>query len=269
MEAKIYNQSGKETGKIKLSEKVFGLTWNADLVHQVVTSMLGNKRTPIAHTKDRSEVSGTGKKPWRQKGTGRARHGSRRSPIWRTGGVAHGPRNEKDYSRKINKKMRTKALFIVLSRKFKDGEIIFVDSLEFTAPKTVEARNVLESLSKIKGYEQVLKKRKNSLLLATDVKDINTEKSFSNFGNVAVGEARNLNPVDLLNYKFLLIENPEKFVEFLELKGKSKKIKESTKSPPKADQPQAEKVKSKKANVVKTKEAKSSKLAVSAKGGKK
>lgn len=225
-EAIVYNQTGKEIGKVKLPETVFNLSWNADLVHQVVTSIMGNKRTPVAHAKDRSEVSGTGKKPWRQKGTGRARHGSRRSPIWRTGGVAHGPRKEKNYSRKINKKMRAKALYIVLSRKFKDGEIIFVDNLDFVTPKTMEAKNILESLSKIKGYEGILKKRKNSLILATDTKDVNTEKSFSNFGNVAVGEARNLNPADILNYKFLLIENPEKIIGFLESRLNTKEKKE-------------------------------------------
>ena len=118
MNAKVYNQSGKEAGEIKLPEAVFGLPWNVSaerLVHQVTVSMMGNQRIPIAHTKTRGEVSGSGIKPWRQKGTGRARHGSRRSPIWVGGGVSGGPRNDKNFSRKINKKMKTKALFTVLS----------------------------------------------------------------------------------------------------------------------------------------------------------
>jgi large subunit ribosomal protein L4 len=216
MESTIYNQDGKKTGMIKLPETVFALSWNADLVHQVVTSMLGNKRTPVAHVKERDEVSGTGKKPWRQKGTGRARHGSRRSPIWRTGGVAHGPRNDKDYSRKINKKMRAKALYVVLSQKLKDGELIFVDDLKFDVPKTTGAKKVMESFSKIDSFKEIGTKKKNTMLLATDGKDTNIEKSFGNIGNVAVGEARNLNPVDILKYKFLLIENPEKTIKFLE-----------------------------------------------------
>src|SRR5436853_6808436 len=128
METKIYNIEGKETGKITLPENIFGLPWNADLVHLVVVGMHANARTNVAHTKDRGEVRGGGKKPWRQKGTGRARHGSIRSPIWRGGGVTHGPRNEKNYARAIPKKIRAKALFMALSRKLKDGEIIFVDS---------------------------------------------------------------------------------------------------------------------------------------------
>lgn len=231
MDSKIYNQSGKEVGNIKLPESVFGLSWNSDLVHQVVNSMLGNKRVTIAHAKDRSEVSGANKKPWKQKGTGRARHGSRRSPIWRSGGAAHGPRKEKDYSKKINKKMRAKALFTVISRKFKDGEVIFVDDLKFDVPKTADAKKALQALSKIKGYESLATKRKNALLLATDGKDANTEKSFSNFGSVSVGESRNLNPADLLNYKFLLIENPEKTIKFLEsrLSSNRKDVKEVVK----------------------------------------
>lgn len=116
MDAKIYNQKGKESGTLTLDEKVFGLSWNADLVHQVITSMMSNARTPIAHTKTRGEVRGGGKKPWRQKGTGRARHGSTRSPIWVGGGVAHGPRNDKNYARKVNKKMKAKALYTILSQ---------------------------------------------------------------------------------------------------------------------------------------------------------
>ena len=104
LETEVYNQKGKAVGKLSLPDEIFGLKWNADLVHQVVVAMQANARIPVAHTKTRGEVSGTGKKPWRQKGTGRARHGSKRSPIWVGGGVAHGPRNEKDYKQKINKR---------------------------------------------------------------------------------------------------------------------------------------------------------------------
>ncbi len=208
METKIYNQKGKETGKIHLPEEIFGLSWNADLVHEVVTSLLSSARTPVAHTKTRSEVSGTGKKPWQQKGTGRARHGSRRSPIWVGGGVAHGPRNDKNYDRKINRKVKAKALATVLSAKYKDGEIIFVDSLSFDAPKTKDAKEVLSNLSKA-GFEKLLTKKKNSAVVALGTKNRNTEKSFSNMKNVSVTEARNLTVLDILSSKYLVIENAE------------------------------------------------------------
>lgn len=205
MDAKVYNTSGKETGKVQLPEDVFGVKWNADLVHQVVTAMQANARNPIAHTKFRSEVSGTGKKPWKQKGTGSARHGSRRSPIWRKGGVAHGPRSERDYTQKINKKMRTKALYIVLSKKFKDGEILFVDTLPFAAPKTKEAKTTLAGLATVGGFEKIATKRANAAFIATVGANDAAAKSFRNFGNVAVDDVRNLNPVSALKYKYLVL----------------------------------------------------------------
>src|SRR3989344_1678996 len=121
METNIYNQEGKEVGKVSLPTAVFGVKWNPDLVHQAVVAMEANARTPVAHTKSRADVRGGGRKPWKQKGTGRARHGSTRSPIWVGGGVAHGPTNEKIFAKKINKKMRTKALYTVLSQKLRDN----------------------------------------------------------------------------------------------------------------------------------------------------
>ena len=139
MDTKIYSQDGKESGSIALPESVFGVAWNDDLMHEVVVAMRGNARQGTAHTKDRGEVRGGGKKPWRQKGTGRARHGSRRSPLWSGGGTTFGPRTEKDYSRKVNKNARSKALAITLSKKLADGEMIFVDALSFEAPKTAAA----------------------------------------------------------------------------------------------------------------------------------
>lgn len=216
MQAPLYNTQGKETGKVDLPESIFGLPWNNDLVHQVVTAMQANARNPIAHTKDRSEVSGTGKKPWRQKGTGNARHGSRRSPIWRTGGVAHGPRNERDYSQKINKKMRTKALYTVLSKKLKDGEVLFVDELAFDAPKTKDAKGVLTTLASVDGFDMLTKKRKNAALIALPVRAEATEKSFANIGSVLVESVRNLNPVEALRYKYLVVVGAQDALGILE-----------------------------------------------------
>ena len=218
MEATIYNAKGASAGKLNLSEKAFGLSWNADLVHQVMVSMMSNARQPIAHTKTRGEVRGGGKKPWRQKGTGRARHGSTRSPLWVGGGIAHGPRNDKNYARKVNKTMKAKAFFTVLSKKWSDGEVIFVDSLSFAAPKTAEAKSVLVNLSKTKGFETLSTKRKNAAFIALGSKDMNTEKSFRNIGSVVVDEARNLNMLDLLNSKFVVIENPAESIKVLEAK---------------------------------------------------
>ena len=208
MEATIYNQTAKEVGKIQLPEAVFGLKWNADLVHQVVVSMESSARTPVAHTKNRGEVSGGGKKPWKQKGTGRARHGSTRSPIWVGGGVTHGPRNEKDYTRKVNKKMKAKALYTILSAKFKKGQILFVDSINFKEPKTKDAKGTLASFSKIGGFTDILSKKKNSAWIALSKDSVTTKKSFGNFNNVEVDEIRNINPVDLMKYKYIVIENP-------------------------------------------------------------
>lgn len=209
MEANLYNQKAEEAGKIKLSDTVFGLPWNSDLVHQVVVAMTANKRTPVAHTKTRGEVSGGGRKPWRQKGLGKARHGSIRSPIWVGGGVAHGPRKDKDYSVKINIKAKKKAFFTVLSQKLRDNEILFLDKMDLFKPKTKEAVEIVNSLSKIGGFEKMAGKKKNKAILALDKKEPNVSKSFRNIPGMEIYQARNLNILDILKYKYLVIANPE------------------------------------------------------------
>lgn len=216
--AKVYNQKGEEAGDIALPESIFGLKWNADLVHQVVVSMMSTARDNVAHTKDRGEVSGGGKKPWNQKGTGRARHGSSRSPIWVGGGVAHGPRNDKNYDRKVNRKMKTKAIFTILSKKFKEGEVLFVDSLNLSAPKTKDAKEILMALGTIKGFEKLSTKRKNAAYVGIPAKNSAVEKSFQNIGSLKVDEFRNVNPVDLMNTKFVVISEPAKAFAFLQSK---------------------------------------------------
>jgi large subunit ribosomal protein L4 len=218
MEATIYNKDGKAAGKVKLSAETFGLQWNADLVHQVMHSMQSTARQPIAHTKTRGEVRGGGKKPWRQKGTGRARHGSTRSPLLVGGGVAHGPRKDKNYDRKINKAVKAKAFLTVLSKKWKDGEVLFVDSLSFSAPKTKDAKTALVALSKAKGFEKLSTKRANAAFIALAKKDVNVEKSFRNIGSVVVDEMRNVNLLDLLQNTFIVIENPTESLKVVEAK---------------------------------------------------
>ena len=159
METQVYNQTGKSVGTVSLPESIFGVPWNADLVHQVVLGMQANARTPIAHTKTRGEVRGGGRKPWKQKGTGRARHGSTRSPIWVGGGVAHGPRNDKSYAQKINKKMKAKALYTVLSEKLRKGEVLFLEEISLPKMKTKDAVAIVNSLAKIKALREWLARK--------------------------------------------------------------------------------------------------------------
>jgi large subunit ribosomal protein L4 len=208
LEATIWNGKGEKAGSVSLPAELFNVAWNSDLVHQVVVGMQANARPTTAHTKFRGEVSGGGKKPWKQKGTGRARHGSTRSPIWRGGGVTHGPRAEKDYTVKINRKMRAAALATVLSRKHRDGQVIFVDSFAFATPKTADAMLMIKAIAKGAGVSELATKRKNAAVLAFAKKDATSEKSYRNIGSFTLEEVRNLNPVDLVNKKFLVIENP-------------------------------------------------------------
>jgi large subunit ribosomal protein L4 len=215
IETEIFNQKGKSVGKLELPSSVFDLVWNGDLVHQVVTAMQANARTPVAHTQTRGEVRGGGKKPWKQKGTGRARHGSSRSPIWVGGGVAHGPRNEKSYEQKINKKMKAKALFTVLSEKLRKGEILFLEELILKNIKTKDAITVLNDLSKIKGFEKIVGGKKANTYITIPAKSDVIKKSFANIPTVCVDEVRNINPVDLLAFRYIIISQPTESVAFL------------------------------------------------------
>jgi len=210
-------------------------------VHQVVVSMQANARTPVAHTKGRSEVRGGGRKPWRQKGTGRARHGSRRSPIWRGGGITFGPTKERNFQKKINKKMKTKALYTVLSEKLRDKEILFLDKLSLGEIKTKYAKEILKNLSTIPDFKILVSKRKNAALIFMSHKDENILKSFQNFGNIEVGEARNMNLLDILNHKFIVIVDPQEGISFLENKISKKEDREIPANETKTGVRQAEK----------------------------
>jgi len=214
LELPVFNMAGSKVSSMTLPENLFGLSWNADLVHDVVTGMQANARTPVAHTKDRSEVRGGGRKPWQQKGTGRARHGSSRSPIWKGGGVTHGPRKDKSYAVKINRQARQKALLVTLSRKLRDGEVILMDSLTIGAPKAKDAKNILTALVKA-GLSA---KKANAALIAIPSAHSATQKSFANFKNVEVVDVRNLNPVAILSKKYLVIADPAAAIETLSKK---------------------------------------------------
>ncbi len=213
LEAPVFSIAGKEIEKIALPAEIFGLSWNGDLVHQVVTALSANRRNNTAHAKTRGEVRGGGKKPWKQKGTGRARHGSTRSPIWVGGGVAHGPRNDKDFSQKINKKMARKALLVAISKKASDGEVLFVDAFTFAKPQTKEALAFLQTLSKT--YPKLLKPV-NAANIALVEKNEGAFKSFRNINNVSIADFRSLNALEILGKKFLIIEKPKEAIAFLE-----------------------------------------------------
>ncbi len=144
----VLNKEGKRVETLTLPKEVFSVRWNPDAVHQAVVGTQTNARSKVAHAKGRGEVSGGGKKPWRQKGTGRARHGSIRSPIWKGGGVTFGPQSGRVFSSKVNKKMKRFALASLLSRKLKDKKIFVFDSLTFEPAKT---KTVAEFLRKRMG----------------------------------------------------------------------------------------------------------------------
>jgi len=200
MKATLYNQQGEEIGTTLLSKEVFDVKTNNDLLHQVIVSQMANRRKVIAHTKDRGEVRGGGKKPWRQKGTGRARHGSIRSPLWRGGGVTFGPRKEKVFKKKIPKKMKRKALFMVLSDKFKNDLLIFLDRLKLEKTKTKFLAELIGNWrSKIKNF------KKGSTLIILPTYDKNIILSARNIPGVDTTWAGNLNALDLLSYKYLVM----------------------------------------------------------------
>ncbi len=222
MKTDIYNHTGKVAGSIELPESIFGLEWNGDLVHQVVVAMQANARANTAHTKDRSEVSGGGRKPWRQKGTGQARHGSRRSPIWRGGGITFGPRSERNYSQKINKKMRSKALFVALSQKLRDGKIIFAEAIAPAEGKTSEMKKALEAFAGIEGFTTLNTKKHNNVFMTAVAPATEIKRATKNIHHVTLVDLINMNVVDVLNYRYLIITDPTKSVEVLTAKQSTK-----------------------------------------------
>ena len=200
---KIYDQKGEVKGEMELP-KFLQVEWNPLLVKQVVDSIIANSRQVIANTKGRGEVSGGGRKPWKQKGTGRARQGSIRSPIWKVGGVTFGPKKETDFSKKINKKMLQKALIVVLAKKAQDGELKLVDSFEMASAKTKAVSGMIKNITGGK-----------SALLLIDRANKNANLSTRNLKNVKNLMPENLNAFELMNRKNVLME-----VKTLEKYGK-------------------------------------------------
>lgn len=205
METKLYNQTGEIIGEVQLPEKIFGLKLKPVLMKQVLDSLSANSRQVLAHTKGRGDVRGGGKKPWRQKGTGRARHASIRSPIWKGGGVSFGPKKERNFKKKINKKMKRQALFMSLSSKVRDNEFLVLDNLKFENPKTKEAFNVLKSISTaLEGY-RFSKKLQDSVLVVLPGKNESIQRAIKNLPFAEVSSAGDLNIRKVLEKKYLVL----------------------------------------------------------------
>jgi len=189
MQAKVYNLTGKETGEMELSDKVFGVKIVPDFVHEVFVAQMNNQREPWADTKGRGDVSGGGKKPWPQKGTGRARHGSTRSPIWKGGGVTFGPRSERNYKTKINKKARRLAIKMCFSDKAQSGAIYVLENFNFEQPKT-------------KIFAELMKKlplKEKTFLVLTAGKDAKVMRMTENLKKIETVRAEDTNVMNLLN----------------------------------------------------------------------
>lgn len=195
MKYQVYNSEGKKIKEAELNPAIFGISINEGLVHQAAVAQMSAGRKPLAHTKDKSEVRGGGRKPWRQKGTGRARHGSIRSPLWKGGGVTFGPTKGMNFEKKINKKMKRKALFMCLTDRAKDQALVLVDKLEIKNNKT---REFVELLKNLKGILKLTESKKQKPKTGSVKKD----KQGSENNNQAAKQAHSENKkFDIKNYK--------------------------------------------------------------------
>lgn len=205
MKIDLYTQKGEKKGTVDVPDVMFKAEINKDLITSAVLRQAANARQASAHVKTRGEVRGGGRKPWRQKGTGRARFGSSRNPIWRAGGVAFGPRNDRNYSKDMTKKARRSALFSCLSIKAGGDQVFALDKFDVKKPTTKE-------------FSQMLSKMpiERSLLVVLAEKDANIEKSAGNMPNVKTILVNYLNPHDLLKYeKVMFLESAIKKAEEL------------------------------------------------------
>lgn len=198
----ILNMSGQQVGEIELTENVFGAEINQDVVFEVVKNILANKRQGTQSAKTRGEVRGGGKKPWKQKGTGRARAGSSRQPNWVGGGVVFAPK-PRDYSYKINKKVKRLAMKSVLTSKVVENEMIVLDTLAFEAPKTKAMVDVLKNVN-----------AKKKALIVMSENDANVIRSANNIPGVSTALVNTLNVYDILNHdSFIITKEAVKLVE--------------------------------------------------------
>ncbi len=199
IKVKVYNQSAAPVKDLELSKEVFAMKANADLLHQAIVTQQANERQVLAHTKDRSEVRGGGKKPWKQKGTGRARVGSSRSPIWIGGGVTFGPTKDRNFSKKLNKKMKQKAIMMALSDKLEQSSLVVIDTLEMKDFKTKQFNALLSAFEK-----EILPVRRN-LLIINETKDAKVFYSGRNLKGVDIINPENINIVDLLSHRQVML----------------------------------------------------------------
>ena len=188
----VYNMEGKEVGTIELSDAVFGAEIKENLVHQAVVQQLANNRQGTQKAKTRSEVSGGGRKPWRQKGTGHARQGSTRAPQWTGGGVVFAP-VPRDYSFKINKKEKRAALQSVLTSKVQDNKLVVLDELKFAEIKTKNMKNVLDAL------------KVDNALIVINPDSENVQISARNIEGVATASPSTINVYDILKYNTVIV----------------------------------------------------------------
>lgn len=200
LKIKVYNQAAEPVKDLELSANIFAVEASHELLHQAMVAQMANSRQVLAHTKDRSEVSGGGKKPWKQKGTGRARVGSSRSPIWIGGGVTFGPTKDRNFKKKINQKMKQKAMFMVLTDRVKNNALVVLDSLELAEFKTKKFNEILSAIEK-----KVLNNDRRDILIINDAKDDKVKYSGRNLAGTKIINLENVNLLDLLNYKNLLL----------------------------------------------------------------
>lgn len=221
MKVDVYSQKGEKTGETLLPKEIFNVKLNQDLMHQVVVSQMANRRQVIAHTKGRGEVSGGGKKPWAQKGTGRARHGSIRSPLWKGGGTTFGPTREAIFKKKIPSQMKRKALFMALSEKFRSNLLIVVDALKIGEIKTKLVAEILKKLP-LKGQR---------CLIALPEMDKTFILAARNIPSAQILQARDLNVFDLLSSKYLVL--PKESIKVIRKTFIEKDVKEEVQEKPK------------------------------------